>query len=56
MSGFKLFNGTKGMFNAMKYEISKESGVKTDLNHPGAKGENGIDESMINKIIELSEK
>ncbi len=56
MSGFKLFNGTKGMFNAMKYEISKEPGIETDLKHLNAKDEKGIDDAMINKIIELSEK
>ncbi len=56
MAGYKLFSGTRGIFNAMRYEISKETGIETDLRHIDGNNEKGMDETIINKIIELSEK
>lgn len=59
MSRPRLINGTKGLFSAVNYEISKELSTDPGLKHLEsimAKEDSGIDEEMLNKIIELSEK
>ncbi len=55
----KLFTGAKGIFNAFKYEISKEPGIKPNLEHLNSilsNGEDSVDKATLDKIIELSEK
>jgi DNA-directed RNA polymerase subunit F len=59
MCRLRLIKGTKGLFSAAGYEISKELNPEPGLEHLGsilAKEDSGIDEEMLNKIIELSEK
>ncbi|MDP4183256.1 MAG: hypothetical protein Q8942_19475 [Bacillota bacterium] len=58
MSKQFLFTGAKGKYNAMKYEMSKETGVNEDsvLLNVLDSYELGIDKEMRDKIIEMSDK